>query len=98
VSAGAAKLHRKSQIAAASGDIRSCWRSSTTTLANEEHQDRLERLGVDRPGQHDPTRSARSDPVSTIRPGQHDPAHFDIGEINDAFTTLGQNSNSRHRK
>ncbi len=41
--------------------------------AHEEHHDRLESLGID-------------------RPDQHDPAHFDPGEVNDAFTALRQNS------
>jgi hypothetical protein len=44
--------------------------------AHEEHQDRLEWLGID-------------------SPGQHDPAHFDPGQINDAFTALHQNSRRR---
>ena len=41
--------------------------------AHEEHHDRLESLGID-------------------RPDQHDPAHFDPGEVNDAFTALRQRS------
>jgi hypothetical protein len=44
--------------------------------AHEEHQDRLDWLGID-------------------SPGQHNPAHFDPGQINDAFTALRQHSRRR---
>ncbi|MFI6368803.1 plasmid pRiA4b ORF-3 family protein [Nocardia sp. NPDC050630] len=44
--------------------------------AHEEHEDRLQWLGID-------------------RPDQHHPAHFDIDEVNDAFTALHQNPRRR---
>jgi hypothetical protein len=55
------------------------------------YQELLEIL--DNPGHEE--RQDRLEWLGIDRPDQHDPAHFDPEEVNDAFTTLRQNSRRR---